>query len=198
MQGSMSSPPRIAERLPRPQFTLRALLGMVALVAAWLTLARLLSTTWAIAVTWLLVLVAGHVAGNFLGTRLRGERSARQPGDTAGDTAAAEQPRRERPIAFAPLSGLREHRSLNRRVFVTAAVGAIGGMVLGAMFLLTRNLPHLGLAGLVVGSLSAGIIGGLLAFLTSSCLSVLAAAWREGWEHQGSTARSRAPKAPLR
>lgn len=186
----------IADHLPRPQFSLWALLGMVALVAVWLTLTRVLSTTWSIAVSWFLVLVAGHVAGNCLGTRL-GSRGRMQPADEPdGDAPAAELPRPQGPITFAPLSALHEHRALDRRVFVTTAAGAAAGIVLGAMFLLTRNLPHLGLAGLVVGSLSAGIIGGLLAFLTSSCLSVLATTWREGWEHQRATGRCQGPSSP--
>jgi len=152
------------------QFTLRALFGLVALVALVCGLFTALSPLWATVIGWFLVLVAGHVLGNWLGTTIRG-----QP--TPPEQIAERPPVPTTPL-FAPRSRLHHHVVLGRAMFVSAGLSAAVGCVLGVLFVLHRPEPPTW-TGLMVGAASAAVIGGLLGFLVSSFLSVALCALHE-------------------
>ncbi len=152
------SPPR--ER--PPQFSLRALFGLVAVVAVICFLATTVSALWAAIIGWFLLLVVGHVLGNWLGTTIRGrpmppEQTAERPADE--------------PLVFAPTGRLWHHVILGRAMFISAGLSAVVGCVLGIVFVLGRPQQP-SWTGLVVGAASAAVLGGLLGFLVSAFLSV--------------------------
>jgi hypothetical protein len=162
MNSTGPSPPE-TPREPRPQFSLRALLGLVAVVAMMCAVITTLDPLWAIVIGWFVILVIGHVLGNSWSTRVgRGSGPPEQ---------LAERPSDAGPPVFAPTSRLRHHVILGRAMFVSAALSAIVGCVLGTLFVLNRpETPSW--TGLLIGSASSAVLGGLLGFLVSSFLSV--------------------------
>lgn len=120
-----------------------------------------------------LLLVVMHIAGNALGTSLR---------DDASRDPAAQL--REIPVA-APVaahlpnspSRLREHTSLGRTVVILTAFGAALGGSLSSLAYAYWTDVHIG--GLIVGSLSAAIVGGFFGFMTSSFCKMIFRAWRQ-------------------
>jgi DNA-binding transcriptional MerR regulator len=163
IEGYSAEPPG-APLLDRPpQFSLRALLGLVAVAAVICFLATVVSALWAVIIGWFVLLVIGHVLGNWLGRTI-----GRKP---VTPEQTAERPSSDQPLVFAPPSRLWHRAILGRAPFVSAGLSAVLGSVLGIAFVLNRPEPP-SWTGLVVGALSAAVIGGLLGFLVSSFLTV--------------------------
>lgn len=143
---------------------LAVVIGVACAAIGWLGLAG-----------WMAALVvaasiAGHVAGNALGTRMR-EATDRDLARTA--TA--------RRVEFVPPpaspSRLQRRSSLGRLVVVSAAVGGVSGGLIGAAAL--RWLAASSLAGAVLGGFSSAVIGGLLGFLAASFVEIVRTSLRE-------------------
>src|SRR5262245_30223550 len=117
-------------RRPRLQFSLRALFGLVAVAAVVCFLLTVVSPLWAVVVGWFLLLVVGHVLGNWWGSTI-----GREP--TTPDQVA-ERPAHTGPPVFAPPSRLQGHAILGRAMFVSAGLSAVLGCVLGTFFILNR------------------------------------------------------------
>jgi len=125
--------------------------------------ATTVSALWAMIIGWFLLLVVGHVLGNWLGRTI-----GRKP---VTPEQTAERPSSADPLVFAPTSRLWHHVILGRAMFVSAGLSAVVGCVLGVLFVLNRpEAPSW--TGLLVGAASAAVIGGLFGFLVSSFLSV--------------------------
>ncbi len=172
------SPPTPPPRQRPPQFTLRALFGLVAVVAVICFIATTVSVLWAVVIGWFLILVVGHVLGNWLGRTI-----GRQP---TSPEQTAERPE-GKPLVFAPTSRLRHHVILGRAMFISAGLSAVVGGVLGILFVLNRPQPP-SWTGVLVGAVSAAVLGGLFGFLVSSFLSVGLCAL-----HEASGGRRRTP-----
>jgi hypothetical protein len=158
-----TTPSSLPPREPRPQFSLRALFALVAVVAGICGLITAVSPLWAAIIGWFLILVVGHVLGNWWGTRVgRGPTPPEQ---------AAERPSHAGPPVFAPTSRLWHHVILGRAMFVSAGLSSVVGCVLGTWFVLNRPQQP-SWTGLFIGALSAAVLGGLFGFLVSSFLSV--------------------------
>src|SRR5262245_35763582 len=99
-------------REARLQFSLRALFGLVAVVAILCFLVTVVSPFWAVIVGWFLLLVVGHVLGNWWGSTI-----GRRP--TTPEQVAERPPRSGAPV-FAPPSRLQRHVILGRGMFVSA------------------------------------------------------------------------------
>ncbi len=120
-----------------------------------------------------ILLVVLHVAGNALGTSLRDESSGERI--DAKPALPAERPIAPR-SAGAP-SRLREHTSLGRTVVVLTACGAtLGGSLSSLAYAYWTDIQA---AGIIVGSISAAIVGGFLGFVASSFLQMIFRAWRQ-------------------
>jgi ABC-type antimicrobial peptide transport system permease subunit len=159
-----------------PRFSLRTLLLIVTVAGCLFGVMSVLGTLWSMGMLMILCLIFAHVAGNSLGTTLR---------DQATRHAAEE--RRERlltnPIvaarheAPAP-SQLTKSSRLNRVTLVMTAGGAIAGGALGGT--LSADLyPEAGIAALVLGVVSAAVLGGFVGFTVSAFVSVARAALGE-------------------
>ena len=123
-----------------------------------------------IAVAVLIASVAMHVAGNYLGTRLR----------DATDRDLAD--RRDLPAGRPPLpvmtpTHLQRRSGLGRLVPVSAGIGAVCGGTAGTLSLLvlTASSP----AGAALGGLSSAVIGGFLGFLAASFVEIARQSLRE-------------------
>jgi hypothetical protein len=169
------------------QFGTRTLLAGVAALAVLLVVLQQVGTIWAVVIVWFLILVAAHVAGNVRGSLHASEPPAEHPGSAASEDAPA-RPGIDSPIRFAPATRLRMSRSFGRVLVAVTAVCAAFGLVFGtvALALATRA----GLGGIVLGALSAAVLGGFLGFTSGSFVMVATRAFREATgEPQGSFGR---------
>jgi hypothetical protein len=122
-----------------------------------------------------LLLIVLHVAGNAIGTSFRNEASR----------AAESEERFSPPVAAAHLvanspSRLRERTPLGWPVFVLTSCGAALGGTLSSLAYAYWTKVNAG--ELIVGSVSAAIVGGFFGFLASSFLKNIYRAWRQALE----------------
>ncbi len=130
---------------------------------------------------FLLGLIAAHVIGNALGTRLRDEASRlAQAGGNAADPPPASGVLPVKP----PASQLTECRRLPRRLFGIATLGAVLGGVAGGALITAVAWQDITVAGITLGVCSSAVLGGLAGFLASSFYTVARAAWREALGEQ--------------
>lgn len=155
--------------LKPPQFTIRALLMGTAAVALLLSVLMAIGAFWAAALLFLLLLVAAHVLGNSVGTRLRdgnGQRTVARPAAARVANAAI------------PAGRLSERKRLHWINLVFTLLGAIAAGYFGGRAL-AETYPEATLAAIVLAHLSSGVLGGFAVFVVSSFLAVLRQALSE-------------------
>jgi hypothetical protein len=143
---------------------LAVVIGVACAAIGWLGLAG-----WVAALV-VAASIAGHVAGNALGTRMR-EATDRDLARTATVQRVEYVP------SPAPPTRLQRRSSLGRLVVVSAGVGGASGGLIGAAALWW--LAASSLAGAVFGGLSSAVIGGLLGFLLASFVEIVRTSVRE-------------------
>lgn len=165
-----------------PQFSLRALFAVVAVISGIFASAQLIGSVGAVVLAWFLLLAAAHVSANRWGSRV-----ARQAKIRAADVPAASSPQAPahavRQSACTPTTRLGARVPLGRSMLVVAVLGAVAGGAAGGMLLSQVNLGNLALLGMLVGTLSSCVVGGFGGFLASTFINVglraLAEALRE-------------------
>jgi hypothetical protein len=128
-----------------------------------------IGSIWSLAILLLAALVAGHVAGNALGTKLR-DRAARR------EIAAPDRSGPRPPIASP------QRLTVPARLHWMTMVMAVGGAVAGAYFggsALSASYPEATTAAVVVAFASSGVLGGLAGFAASSFVFVVQQALME-------------------
>lgn len=165
------------------QFRLRTLMLVVTACGAALAVMNAIGPVWSAIAIFFALLVMLHVVGNALGTRLREEATA--------NAALESDPPPVFPaenFAPPPAKRLALHKPLGWGIAVVTAIGVLGGGTLGEI-LFTGHATH---AGLIVGTISAGILGGFAAFVASSFLRVgLAALWQAHCDKPAPATRER-------
>ena len=176
--GAACQPPE----LPLPRFGLRQLLIFVALMCA--LMAAIFSNSGPVAIVLLLasLVVSLHIASTALGSRLRAHANERQaweashgPPIGSGAAASAVLP------AEAPLYG---RRTSLRWLPLLVAAGALVGFCAGAVLLKVTIGRHTSTAGIALGAISLGVVGGWIAFLGTSFWTIMRRGWREAVAHQ--------------
>ncbi len=160
-----------AERaLSPPRFTLRTLLIVMTLCGGLFALMSAIGALWSVGLLFFTLLIGGHVLGNSLGTRLRdGERPGPPPRLRENVVPA---------LATVAPQRLAERTRLSRLAMALGLLGGVVGAFLGGMG--SANLyPEAGPGAVTLGTLSAGVLGGLIGFAASSFVLVVRAAWRE-------------------
>jgi hypothetical protein len=157
-----------------PRFTLRALLGAVTALGCLFGLMTALGTVWSMALVLFLTLIAAHVAGNSLGTKLRDRASRRGPGERPVDFQPGQRPKLE-VVSPQPLT---QRARLNRVTLVVAAAAALAGGALGGAAA-AEIYPRAGAAALALGAGSSAILGAFVGFAVTSFVCVVRAAMRE-------------------
>jgi hypothetical protein len=169
---------------PGRQFSIRTLLLGIAAVGVVLAIGKLVGVVWMTLALWSLLLVVAHVAGAAIGHRRR-----------SADPAAADPPHPAHLARGAPLPVLEERPNLlTRPAPLSAWVRhcTIGGSLLGGLGGL-GGLWVLGVSsvnGLVLGTISASVLGGFFAFLISSFLAIASNAWDDATREDGGPARA--------
>jgi len=182
LQGSAASH---SDREPHLfRFGLRQLFSLVSAAAVLCTLLAVTSGPWPWIIAFFAALVMAHVAGNFLGTRLRDTseevkhwksvHSATGP----DDPASTPEPVRWAELGLPAQTPLAWHAPAPRRlcwvIIGVAAASATGGTV--ALVLLAGE--HGSLPALAVGAVSCGVIGAWASLLASSFWAIARHAWR--------------------
>lgn len=163
------------------QFGTRTVLVGTALCAVLFLILRHVSVLWGATLVWFLVMAAAHVAANVGGSH--GYGGPRRASDL-DDTPPAPLARR---IRYAPATRLRDSKGFSRALLVVTVCCAATGMMLGTAALLLATPA--GAGGIVLGGLSAGVLGGLLGFIACSFTMVATGAFQEA-------ARSATPPRP--
>jgi hypothetical protein len=162
----------IAEQ--RWQFSLRALFIWVALAGSLFAVLSRVGPLWSAAIVWFLILVAGHVLGNSWSAKFG--RSKILADDQDGELP---MPLTRRPVTFAPATRLREKTALGWIMPTVTVIAAMLGGTVGGLGLVWLHWGEVAIAGLLVGTISAAILGGFFGFLTSSFVDVMARAFCE-------------------
>ena len=179
--------------LKPPQFTLRMLLVAITIAGGLFAVLAAIGAVWSVAVLFLLLLIAAHVIGNSMGTRLR-DSSSRQ-------IVANQAPATSRPAAdFATTPRrLAERNRLHWITAVIATSGALAGGYFGGSAL-AASYPTASNAALTLGVVSSGVLGGFLGFVVSSFVSVARQAWHDAQSGSDTIAShkrsSRGPEQP--
>lgn len=176
---------------PSRQFSIRTLLLGMAAVGVVLAIGKLVGVVWMTLALWALLLAVAHVAGAAIGHRRRNS-----------DPASQEPPHPAHLARGAPLPVLEERPNLLTRpaplsawvrhcTFGGSLLGGLGG--LGGLWV----LGVISVNGLVLGTISASVLGGFFAFLISSFLAIASNAWGDATREDGEPARA-VPRATQR
>jgi hypothetical protein len=173
----MSPPTDYRRPLPPPQFTLRTLILVVTVLAILFALVNVVHPIVLAGLVLLVLLIAAHVVGNYLGTRLRemGDRPVTKEGGPI-------PPRRFFPHvergSFAPQSDLAKKISLGLPVLIVTSAGVLTGGIAGGMWGFLSATSD-GWANIVVGTVAFGFLGGFASFAAFSFTQViLSAIWQ--------------------
>jgi hypothetical protein len=155
-------------------------------------LVGILGQLWALAVGWLVLMTAVHVAANVWGTRLRHVRRATAIDDDA--VASAWRADYSAAVTFAPTTRLRERHALSwLRAIMSVLLAVIAGVAgTTGLWLLTWGSMDYG--SLAIAGVSAAVIGGFLGFLMSSFMEVGLRAWWEAQKTAGGGTNRAPPK----
>lgn len=148
------------------QFGLRTLLLLMASMSLLFLVMGTVGLVWSVALVWFLVLVAGHIIGNALGTRHPQHPVFEPNGPSPLEPAPLSAPK---PLAADPAAVRLRHKTSFGPldlILITAA-GILGGG-LGAAALWATYWNRFGYSALVVGGVSSAVIGALLGFLCVS------------------------------
>lgn len=159
------------------RFGLRRLFAGFSAAAAFCALMTSLDAVWAIAVGTVTALVAAHVFGTLLGTRLRDtsaevQRWKGRPGSPDKDQPVAlPQPVRVAELRLPPTTVLARHQQVGKRLWFVAA-GAAVGLVGGGAAVALAAAGEATWPGLAMGAVSCGVLGGWAALLGSNFYSI--------------------------
>jgi hypothetical protein len=180
----------MADHRPAPepvllQFGLRQLLSFTAGMSVFFAVVAASGTGWRIVLLSIAALVAAHVAGTCLGTRLRDTSSdvqrwkaLRSPG-AHDDPVATPPPIRLADLGIPTGTALALHESAPRRSHWALAAGALTGSCLGAGGISVALGNQVSWAGYAVGAISCGVIGAWAALLAASFVSIGRRAWKQ-------------------
>ena len=179
------------DALGPPRFTLRTMLLVVTALGCLFGVMAALGSSWSIIILLFGCLVAGHVIGNSLGTRLRDGAPRYEKLSLAAFDARVGP-------AHSPAAqggGLSRRIRLSRVTLVMTFGGASAGAFLGGTGL-AAIYPEAGASAVALGVVSSAVLGGFVGFLTSSFLSVTLRAWREALAQSDPIARGAVERRP--
>ncbi len=178
------------------RFSLRQMMVYVAILCVLLGMLAVVGTGAALALVVVVLVVVAHVVGTSIGTKLRDGSSVRRRWErqnnlTPEDPLLAAS---HKPVTLAELNlPTEQHLSVRgpaiSRLLWFVALGATIGAGLGSVGLGLLLWQRITWAGLVVGGVSAGILGAWFAFLASSFYGITRSAWRAAVEDHGEDRR---------
>lgn len=193
--GAMSVSPSAAGLPPAPRepqllrFRLRQMFFMVTLASLLCAALAMANGPWPMVIVVAVLLVAAHVFGNVVGTRLRNTshevvawRSGR-PGQDPDHPIATQRPYELERLNLPPETPLASHDRIARGTMWFVVAGLALGLLAGAVGIGLTIGSKMEWAGWAVGVISCGVLGAWLAFLGSTFSSIARHAWRHANDH---------------
>lgn len=189
----MSHPTDYRRALRPPQFTLRTLLALITLLAVLFALVNVIHPLVLSGLILLVLLIAGHVAGNAIGTRLReiGSRPVTRDGRDISPGPFGPQVAEQ---DYAPPTQLGRRLSLGLMVVIVTSIGALVGALSGGLWGYLAAGSD-GWLNIVVGAVAFGFLGGFCSFAAFSFSQVLLGAFWQAVRSAEPTRR--APNGPV-
>lgn len=182
MPASKAPPSREPHLL---RFRLRQLFLFVTLLSVLFASLVLTDGPWPLVIIVVTVLVAAHVFGTLVGTRLRDTSDEVRQWRASQPGAEDDAPKAEREISEAtkrtlpPTTPLANHGRVSNWLIWFVVGGALLGMIIGGAILAITVGGRIGWPGLAVGTISCGVLGTWIAFLASSFGTIA----RHAWQH---------------
>jgi hypothetical protein len=148
----------------RPQFSLKAMFGVVAAVGILLAAMSAIGPLWSVLLAWFLVMASAHVFANVWGSKHAGRHYPRHE-TSAAAIALSRQ-------SFAPSTSLRKQAYQGKLMLFSAGAGACIGACLGLFIFHELQRDVVGPGGLMVATFSSAVVGGFAGFLAISFASV--------------------------
>jgi hypothetical protein len=175
------------------QFGTRSLLVGTALCALLVLVLQHLGAVWGMTVVWFMVLVAAHVLANARGAH----KSRGAIGLEEADITGAGGSRLPTPIdvarACAPATQLRDQRRFGRVLLIATAATAFVASIAATAALVLATRSDAG--GIILGGVSAAVLGGLLGFVSASFAMVATGSFREAADEHRCSPASRASRS---
>ena len=179
---------------PLLRFGLRRLFVLITLTCGFLAAMTALDVAWAMCLALVVVLIAVHVMSTVVGNQLR-DGSTRRIAAATQAAGTDEQPTADAGPKIAPdlppASPLYLYEFGRRRVLWVAAIGAGLGGTLGGSILAWSILHRISLAGWLVGTISAAVLGAWLSLLFASFWYITRRTWREAVQHHSASQQRR-------
>lgn len=169
------------------QFRLRQIFGVVTFVSVLCALVALTHGPWPWVIVICALMIAAHVLGNLIGTRLRDTSAEVVRWRSTNPRQSPDDPHVTSPEELAKLIPLPETnlRNFGRQVrglkWILWAGWMVGATFAGSVVWLTIG-TRMSWIGWIVATLSGGIFGTWLVFLAVSFMAIARAAWRQANE----------------
>jgi len=166
------------------RFGLRRLFFFVSGATAFIALLASCEGVWPWVILFSATLVAAHVLGNAVGTRLRDSSrdvqiwKAGRPSRDRDEPVATRQPVPWAELSLPVGTPLALHGTSSWRRNGAVAAGAVLGLALGASGIHLSVGDDVTWIGLAVGSISCAVMGGWFALLATNFCVILRHAWR--------------------
>ena len=172
----MKSPPPAP---PLLRFGLRQMFVMVSLVTVLTAAMAATDGAWPLVIGSTAALIAAHVFGTVVGTRLRETSSDVQRWNASqGRDGARPAPSSSDAVPVPAPSSLAERHAAPRRDRRALTIGASAGFFVGLLVLVVVGGDRLGIVAVVVGSASTAVLGAWLAWVATSFTMIARHAWR--------------------
>lgn len=168
----MASAPEQPTR--RFQFGMQGLLYFMAAISVVFAVFTAIGPVWGVLLGWCMLLVAAHVFANVWCSRPH-RTASNQPHE---DFSLA-SPRGERVAQRTPATRLSRPLHVCNLMHLVPLILALAGATLGVCYIVVATDAKAGIGGLLLGGISASIIGGLCGFLCSRCLGAMLQAWND-------------------
>lgn len=171
--------------LSPPRFGLPAIFWGTALVAVWLAVLKWQGPAVAVVLLFAFVIVAAHVAGNAIGSRLRdrGTQHAAEAWRKSTPGGPEHSDRHVEPHHYAPVTQLSYRVSLGWLPLVVTLMGGIAGACVGSWLLLRMHPESATPLTLSFGGLAIGSVSAIFSFWVFSLLQVFLGAWWQAHRH---------------
>ena len=153
---------------PSLRYGLRGLLLFVALCSIGFAILVSLSVVWSAALGFLALLIAGHIAGNVLGTKLRDSQAISKTIDRRRDFFCKQSTSDNIVLPDTDIPRRLQTRTRLRHASGFSVIGALCGAAAARLAFAAIDAGPPTLADWTVGMLSFAVIGGLAGFLASS------------------------------
>lgn len=169
--SSPAGPAAAHPPLKPPTVSLRGLMAGMAVVCVLLAVFNWAGALAALIALLIALAIGAHVAGNAIGTQLRGDVSRPRRAPSPG------QPRPQIPAA--PATQLQKRHSLARPLVAAAITGGILGAAAGALYFGVFDSASATIADTLLGALAFGLLGAMAAGVATGFALVAWKAWRE-------------------